>query len=290
MTTGSLWARARAAPPGSSRRRGAPSASVLLVHDLSFLDARREATPATCSWGCSSSCRVGAALVTVLAARLAWRGWTLELQRALSGGAPGPSHEFQPLVRDVRSLVERLAREREGEARAGPWSPERLRSTLRSHLQGERVVDAREPRALHPRERAARASEVLHPASGLVTALEPVMRACSGVWVAHGSGSADRRRRTPRAASASRPARSPTLVRRVWLSDRRGERATTTASRTRASGRSATSRTRGRVFRASDWEHYVRVNRSSPTPCARRSTPTIRSCSCRTTTSPSRRR
>ena len=33
---------------------------------------------------------------------------------------------------------------------------------------------------------------VVHPASGLVTALEPVMRACSGVWVAHGSGSADR--------------------------------------------------------------------------------------------------
>ena len=33
---------------------------------------------------------------------------------------------------------------------------------------------------------------VQHPASGLVTALEPVMRACSGVWVAHGSGSADR--------------------------------------------------------------------------------------------------
>ena len=35
-------------------------------------------------------------------------------------------------------------------------------------------------------------SRVVHPASGLVTALEPVMRACSGVWVAHGSGSADR--------------------------------------------------------------------------------------------------
>ena len=30
--------------------------------------------------------------------------------------------------------------------------------------------------------------EVLHPASGLVTAVEPVLRACSGVWVANGSG------------------------------------------------------------------------------------------------------
>ena len=30
------------------------------------------------------------------------------------------------------------------------------------------------------------------PASGLVTAMEPVLRACGGVWVAHGSGDADR--------------------------------------------------------------------------------------------------
>src|SRR4030067_915855 len=30
------------------------------------------------------------------------------------------------------------------------------------------------------------------PASGLTVALDPVMRACGGIWVAHGSGSADR--------------------------------------------------------------------------------------------------
>ena len=29
------------------------------------------------------------------------------------------------------------------------------------------------------------------PPSGLVTALEPVLRACDGVWVASGSGDAD---------------------------------------------------------------------------------------------------
>src|SRR6202050_1185520 len=32
----------------------------------------------------------------------------------------------------------------------------------------------------------------IQPASGLATALDPVMRACGGVWVAHGSGDADR--------------------------------------------------------------------------------------------------
>ena len=48
--------------------------------------------------------------------------------------------EFQPLVRDVRALVERLASEREREARGGRWSPDRLRSTLTQYLQGEQVV------------------------------------------------------------------------------------------------------------------------------------------------------
>ena len=34
--------------------------------------------------------------------------------------------------------------------------------------------------------------EWMRPASGLVTALDPVMRACGGTWIAHGSGNADR--------------------------------------------------------------------------------------------------
>ena len=51
----------------------------------------------------------------------------------------------------------------------------------------------------------------MHPASGLVSALEPVMRACSGVWVAHGSGDADRETvDDARPRCACRPARSRT--------------------------------------------------------------------------------
>jgi len=74
---------------------------------------------------------------------------------------------------------------------SGPWTAERLREVLRMQLHGERVVvvSNREP-IIH--EWAGDSVVVRHPASGLVTALEPVMRACSGVWVAHGSGSADR--------------------------------------------------------------------------------------------------
>ena len=51
------------------------------------------------------------------------------------------------------------------------------------------VVSNREP-YIHVRTPDGVA--VQRPASGLVTAIEPIMRACSGTWIAHGSGSADR--------------------------------------------------------------------------------------------------
>ena len=71
------------------------------------------------------------------------------------------------------------------------WTPSSLRAILASEL-GEPdviVVSNREP-YIHVRD--GDAIRVQRPASGLVTALEPVMRACSGTWIAHGSGSADR--------------------------------------------------------------------------------------------------
>ena len=57
------------------------------------------------------------------------------------------------------------------------------------------------------------------PASGLVSALEPVMRACGGVWVAHGSGSADRETVDRRDRVAVPPDAPAYALRRVWISD-----------------------------------------------------------------------
>ena len=53
----------------------------------------------------------------------------------------------------------------------------------------------------------------------MVTALEPVMRACSGTWVAHGSGSADREV-VDRSDHVRVPPEDPSYtLRRVWLSE-----------------------------------------------------------------------
>jgi trehalose 6-phosphate synthase len=103
-------------------------------------------------------------------------------------------------------------------AQNGPWTAARLKEVLREQLQGERVVVVanREP-CIH--EWSDGKIVVRHPASGLVTALEPVMRACSGVWVAHGSGSADREASDPSGRVDVTAPGSSYLLRRVWLNE-----------------------------------------------------------------------
>jgi trehalose 6-phosphate synthase len=96
------------------------------------------------------------------------------------------------------------------------WSKERLEHLARTRLDGVRliVVANREPYIHHFRNGAV---EWMRPAGGLTTALDPVMQACGGVWVAHGSGDADRavidvhdRVRVP-------PDDPSYQLRRVWL-------------------------------------------------------------------------
>ena len=184
---------------------------VILVHDLSFVERRK-----TESWYfvmlAFAVLATLAAFVTLVAARLYWRGWSNALRLLLRGDAAGRP-EFAPILRDVRDLYDRIV-EQEG----GSWTPERLRYTLRRHLHGERVVIVanREP-YIHVRAPDGSIS-VQHPASGLVTAIEPVMRACSGVWIAHGAGSADRETADDRGHLRVPPGEEDYTLRRVWLS------------------------------------------------------------------------
>lgn len=193
---------------------GRPSGFLVLVHDLSFIE-RREAKTRTFLWVAFALLAVGASVVTVVAARLSWRGFRRELLRFIQGESR--RKEFLPIIRDVRELVERIAAERDTDGQGGAWSPQRLKQTLVRHFPGEKVIVLanREP-YIHDRGKDG-VIRVLHPASGLVTAVEPVLRACSGVWIAHGSGSADRdsvdrhdRVRVP-------PGDESYSLRRVWL-------------------------------------------------------------------------
>ena len=57
----------------------------------------------------------------------------------------------------------------------------------------------------------------MRPASGLVTALDPVMRACGGTWIAHGSGSGDREVSDAKGRVQVPPDNPSYTLRRVWL-------------------------------------------------------------------------
>ena len=232
-----------------------PWGTVVLVHDLSYL-GRRDRTTRDLLLIAFFILSLGASFVTLLAARFARKDWTRDLRRALRGQA---SDEFQPLLRDVRSLAERLARESEGEARGGPWSAARLRATLTQYLQGERVVILanREP---YVHQKVGDGVRVLHPASGLVSALEPVMRACSGVWVAHGSGSADRETVDEKDRVRVPPGEESYLLRRVWLTEEEETGYYYGFSNEGLWPLCHLAHERP-LFRAEDWQHYVHVNR-----------------------------
>ena len=187
---------------------------VALVHDLSFLD-RREAAGRQFLLVGFAIFAVAASVLTLLLSRGLWQAWTDTLRKQLRGN--GSEREFLPLVSEVRSLVEQLARERDQDRQEGRWSPARLKEALKSYVQGERVIliANREP---YIHERAQDGTiRVVHPASGLVTAIEPVMRAFSGVWVAHGSGSADRETADSQGRLAVPPGEDAYWLRRVWL-------------------------------------------------------------------------
>src|SRR5207245_4932855 len=126
--------------------------------------------------------------------------WT----RALRSGRPVPpprnvsdANMFGPLALEVSRLARSMQRaqaaaEQEAALRLSGesiWTEQRLKQFVQMQMNGRLlvVVSNREPVS-----HVWRGGQIhtQAPASGLVTAMDPVMRACGGVWVAHGSGDA----------------------------------------------------------------------------------------------------
>ena len=233
-----------------------PLGFVVLVHDLSFVQ-RREATTRRFLLLAFGLLAATAALVTMVTARLSWRGWSDELRGFLRSGTHRP--EFQPILRDVRDLVDRIVAEKESDREGGAWTPQRLKHTLNRYLHGEKVVIVanREP-YVHERMKDGGIA-VLHPASGLVTALEPVMRACSGVWIAHGSGSADKETADRDSRIRVPPGEESYLIRRVWLTPEEEKGYYYGFANEGLWPLCHIAHVRP-IFRSEDWKHYQAVN------------------------------
>jgi trehalose 6-phosphate synthase len=140
-----------------------------------------------------------------------------------------------------------------------PWTPERLEEVACTRLGGARliVVANREP-FIHTYD----GDEVrcMRPASGLATALDPVLRACRGTWVAHGSGDADRAVADKRGRVAVPPEDPSYTLRRVWLSKDEVEGYYYGVANEAFWPLCHVACTRPR-FNADAWEQYRRVNR-----------------------------
>ncbi len=238
--------------------------SLVLVHDMSFVE-RRSADTRNYVIVLFAVLGVVTSLITVFVAHLSWRGWVEGMRAMLRGegllkpfGVPANS-ELQPLVGDLRMLLRSLDSERRfADDATITWTPESLRTMLHEQLAGERiiVVSNREP---YIHVKTSDGIEVNRPASGLVTAVEPVMRACSGTWIAHGGGSADRETVDRHDRVKVPPGQDEYTLRRIWLT---AEEETGYYNGFANEGlwplcHNAHVRP---VFRSRDWERYVVVN------------------------------
>jgi trehalose 6-phosphate synthase len=96
------------------------------------------------------------------------------------------------------------------------WNREALHELIETRLREHRliVVANREP---YIHRVVGGGVECVVPASGMATALDPIMRACGGTWVAHGSGSADRQFVDEHDHVQVPPKDPRYTLRRVWL-------------------------------------------------------------------------
>lgn len=197
---------------------------LMLVHDMSWIERRSSDT----KWYLFYLFAVIGgviSLVTVLVAHLSWRGWVAGVRSMLRGeglvaliGDPKPGADLHPVAQDLRALIHDLeADKRMRDESQMSWTPATLKTILHDHLAGDEVliVSNREPYIHNWHDQQI---EVQVPASGVVTALEPVMRACSGVWIAHGSGTADREVVDARGHVRVPPDHPEYEIRRVWMS------------------------------------------------------------------------
>jgi trehalose 6-phosphate synthase len=245
------------------KRDGQPLGKLILVHDMSFIE-HRSTEAKQYVLALFALLAVVISLITVFVAHLSWRGWISAVKGVLRRDAVSRSQsntppEIRPLVGDLRALLHEFNIERRVQDNSPQlWTPEKLRSLLHDELAGDEVlvVSNREP---YIHTRTAHGIEVRRPASGLVTAVEPVMRACSGTWIAHGSGSADRDM-VDRDDRVQVPPKKPAYtLRRVWLSKEEEQGYYYGFSNEGLWPLCHIAHVRP-VFRSSDWEQYVAVN------------------------------
>ena len=193
--------------------------------------------------------------------------WLKALRSGKSEIAAPRSELLGPLAREMENVVKSLQEARAAAAREARlreaseslWTSDRLSVHVRKRLQNRRlvVVSNREP-YIHTRQNGN--LEIMIPASGLVTALEPILRSCDGTWIAQASGDADREAVDEHDRLRVPPAEPQYTLRRVWL-DREEEDGYYFGFANEGLWPLCHIAHTRPIFRSENWEHYRQVNR-----------------------------
>ena len=250
--------------------------SLALFHDASYIDVRLEGI-----WKHnvlrSLTLSILIVVITLLIVRWSITGpiasfaeWMRELRMGKSKiGQPVTTIRgdvLAPLISEVAQLAKSLtiARVRaEEEARLrvqaeSLWTASRLKEHMRVELRGKKLllISNREP-YMHIKD--GRNVKCITPAGGLVTALDPIMRICDGIWIAHGSGEADREF-TDAADKLRVPPEEPAYtLKRVWLTKEEEDGYYYGFSNEGLWPLCHITHTRP-IFRLEDWVYYQKVN------------------------------
>jgi trehalose 6-phosphate synthase len=214
------------------KQEGRNAGALVLIHDAGYIDARLSEV-----WRHNFIRLLLHALLVTLTTIVVVR-WSIVgpiakaadwMKKLRTGEAGEPLSDlkadlFAPLTREITVMaknlrVARAAAEEEArlrEAAESVWTAERLKEHLRARLNGRPlfVVSNREP---YMHVRTGNRIKAIVPASGLVTALEPVLRASDGTWIAHGSGEADMDVVDDRGRLRVPPDDPRYTLKRVWL-------------------------------------------------------------------------
>jgi len=196
---------------------------LVVLHDLSYIDARSGQAQTYVVAALFGLAIIVAGFASLLVLSFT-RGWMKTLRRAvddvrLGRSAPTTDRDLSGVNLQIQRLLKELdLGEAPTEAAEAQWSPQSLHDLLRDALPGAEVIILanREP---YIHNRTAEGIVLQTPASGLVSALEPVMRACGGTWIAHGSGDADRETVDKNDRLPVPPDAPAYTLRRIWITD-----------------------------------------------------------------------
>lgn len=176
------------------------------------------------------------------------------------------AHFLAPLYKEITGIAQAMQEAKaiaQEEARLRTsaesiWTPERLNEEMKHLLQNKKlvVVSNREP---YMHIRSGKEIQCIMPASGMVTALEPILKACGGLWIASGSGDADRETVDENDKISVPPFENKYTLRRIWMTKDQENHFYYGFSNEGLWPLCHIAHTRP-VFRKEDWDAYCEVN------------------------------